>query len=160
MKRKITLSLALVLSVVLVSLLSSDRTAQAQNQIRIIADTGVITLGPGQVLRVSITSPRDAASGLPTGFRRIEYAQGACEGGVCKQTIESQTTTDVVTLAPGEAASIDLRRCVYPVCGGVYVRGVVLSSSRDVKVNAMIIDEITGEIVAVIPDYLIDVSGY
>ena len=145
MKRKITLSLALLLSVVLVSLMSSDRTAQAQNQIKIVADTGVITLGQNQTLRVAIHSPRDSASGLPTGFRRIEYTQGACGDGICKHEISSQTASPPVLLNPNEALTVDLDWSAN-VSG---TRIIVLSSSQDVQVNVLIIDNATGEILSI-----------
>jgi hypothetical protein len=49
MKRKITLNTFAALIVSLVFLTS----AQAQNQVRAVADTGIITIGPNQILRIS-----------------------------------------------------------------------------------------------------------
>ena len=144
MKRRIILSIMLSLSIVLVLLTSSDSRVAAQNQIRIVADTGVVTLGPGQTLRVSVTSPRDAASGLPTGFRRIEYTQGACNSGVCKNEISSQTTSAPIPLAANESLQVDLDWSAN-VSGS---RIVVLSNSRNAQVNVLIITTATGEVVA------------
>ena len=137
MKRRITLSIALALSIVLVSLMSSDSTVKAQNQIRVVADTGIATLGPNQILRITL--------GLQGGnytfaLRRIEYTQGVCSGGVCKHTIASQTTSNPITLMPGEAASIDIPNTAFGV------RGVVLSNRRNAQVTAMIINTSTGEV--------------
>ena len=142
MKQKITISIALVLSITILALMRSDSTAQAQNQIKIVADTGVVTLGPGQTLRLSIISPRDSASGLPTGvrFRQVNYMESGCSGAVCKQVVSSQNVSDVVTLQPGEAALFDM---IDPT-GQV----LVLSNNQDVRVNAMIIESATGKIVS------------
>ncbi len=145
MNRKITLSIALVVSVVLVSLMSSDRAVKAQNQIRVVADTGLITPGPNQILRLTV----NAGAGNDTinvRFRRQEYIDTGATAGVRKLAVSSQDLSDVIPLMPGEAASIDYRRCASPICGGV--RGMVLTNSRDVRVNALIIDAITGEVVA------------
>jgi hypothetical protein len=160
MKRKIILPIALVLSLTILLLTSSDSSVTAQNQLKIFADTGLITLGPNQELRLSVLSGTPTANGsFNFRVRRTTYAQEACADGVCKQSIESQNTSDVMTVLPGEAASISIRRCVSPICGGVYVRGAVLSDSRDVRVNASIIDTVTGEVVAFTTDLIIDVSG-
>ena len=93
MKRRIILSIALALSIVLVSLMSSDSTVKAQNQIRIVADTSIVTLGPGQVLRIVAGFDPGPLDGKFISFRQIEYTQGICNGGVCKHTVASQTTS-------------------------------------------------------------------
>ncbi len=53
MKRKIILSITFVLSLTILLLTSSDSTAQSPNQFRVIADTGVVSLGPNQILRIT-----------------------------------------------------------------------------------------------------------
>jgi hypothetical protein len=156
MKRKITLSIALALSIVLISLMSSDSTTHAQNQLRYSADTGVVTLGVNQEMRLSILSGTPTANGtFNFRLRRMGYTQESCAGGVCKLAVASQTTSDVITLLPNEALWGQLP----PSEDFDGVRAVVLSDSRDVKVNAVIINTATGEIVAT-TDLIIDVSGY
>jgi hypothetical protein len=152
MKRKITLSIALALSVTLLSLTSSDRTAHAQNQIRVIADTGVVTLGPNQILRISGDGV-DQDDIITLRFRQMTYLQNACSGSICKYSAASQTLSASVTLMPGEAASLT----VGPDIQGNTVRVAVLSSSRNARVNVMIIDAATGEVVTayVLKDVLI-----
>ena len=146
MKRRITLSIALALSIVSVSLMKSDSTANAQQPERFVWDTGVITIGEGQILRMTLAKYISRDGGFRGVFRQLSYTQGTCNGdGVCNLAVASQDTSDPVTLMTGEAASIDFRRCISPICGGV--RGIVLSNSRDVKLNAMIIDSATGEVV-------------
>ena len=157
MKRKIILSSALILSLTALLLTGSDSTVKAQNQIKVIADTGMITLGQNQILRVIMKDGSNSVTLENFVVRRIEYSPGACNGGICKHTVASQNVSDPIPLRAGEAVSIDFRRCVFPICGGV--RGVILSDSRDVQVNAMIIDTVTGEVVAFTTDLVIDVSG-
>ena len=148
MKRRITLSIALALSVVLVSLMSSDSTAKAQpGGLRRIADTGIVTLGPNQIIRLTVVGTGFGSNPDNLCFRRVEYGEGTCNSdGVCKHAISSQIESAMIPLVRGEGASFDLRRCISPICGGV--RGVVLSNNRNTRVTAMIIDTTTGEVVA------------
>ena len=141
MKRRITLSIAIVLSVALVSLITSDLRVDAQNQIRVIADTGLIKIGPGQILRLTATP----AGGINTvSFRRMEYMQTTCDGGVCKLAVASQSSTDPTLVGPGEAASIYMGGDT----GTHEVRAVVLSNSKEVTVTGMLIDMASGNTVA------------
>jgi hypothetical protein len=142
MKRKITLSIALTLSIVLVFLTGSDSSVEAQNQIRVIADTGVLTLGPNQILRISGDGV-DQDDAITLRFRQMTYQQNACGGGVCKYAVASQTLSAPVTLMPGEAVSYSVQGNQIGTDG---VRIVVLSNSRNVRANAMIIDEATGQV--------------
>ena len=141
MKRRITLSIALALSLILISLTSSDSTAKAQNQLRVVADTGIITLGPNQVLRITATGDGQVLGNLLTiRFRQIEYAQESnCNGNeACKLNVIAQATSNPIRLAPGEAASQEL-------VATTYGRGMILSNSSRVRATAMIIDTVTGK---------------
>ncbi len=146
MKHRITLSIALVLSIALLSLMSSDSTVKAERLRTYSADTGVVTLGPGQILRITV-APQ---AGRPTdsfslNFVKIEYDPSTCnDDGVCIHTVTSRTTTDPVRLMPGESASIDIT----PTPNSSAVRSVVTVDSPDVQVNAFIIDIDTGAIVS------------
>lgn len=143
MKCRITLSIALALSIVLVSLTASDSFVQAQvGELRGAYDTGIVALGPNQVLRIGVVSYRE--TDFNVRFRRLEYMQTACNGGVCKLAVASQSTTDPITLMPNEALGFNTKGD--PVAG--YVRGVVLSSSRDARVTATIVNTLTGETVS------------
>ena len=146
MKRKITLSLALVLSVVLLSLTSSDQPARAEQRQRFAADTGVITLGPNQALRLTVVGPVGVVN--PDHhileFRRINYTENVCSGNVCKQALASVSNSEAITLLPGEAASVTIGPEIY----GNGIRAAVISNSRDVQVNIMIIDTATGNVVS------------
>lgn len=145
MKRRIISSIALALSVVLLSLTSSDSTANAARTRRFVADTGMITLGPNQMLRVTVVPASE--ENLTFNYNRITYAEGTCDGGVCKHSISSQTTTDPIRLVPGEAASMDIART--PSSFGVRGKVVLLNASSPnvptVPLNASIIDTDTGK---------------
>src|SRR5215203_3661486 len=109
MKRKIILSIALALSIILVSLIKSDSIVAAEIQTKFVFDTGVITLGPNQDLRLSVLSGTPTANGsFNFRVRRFGYAQDSCTGGVCKLSVDSQTASDLITLLPGEAAFFDI----------------------------------------------------
>ena len=139
MKRNIALALA-ALSIILVSLVSLNSSAGAQQPRRLVTfDTGVVTLGPNQMLRLTITGGDvDTDSPTTVGFRGIKYAQGVCGGGVCQLINLGTTTTGPYTLPAGEAASFEL-------VATTYVRGIVSSNRRDVRVTASIINTLTGE---------------
>jgi hypothetical protein len=139
MKRKITLTMALALGVLLVSLTSSDSTARAQQQAKFRADTGIVTLGPNQVLRVTATVV-DGNDFLAVRFRRMQYAQGTCVGEVCKLASVTDLIIDPVTLMAGEAASMNLSQD-----GFKGVRIMVQSNRRNVRATAAIINTVTGE---------------
>jgi signal recognition particle receptor subunit beta len=145
MKRRITLSIALVVSVVLVSLMSSDSTAKAQNQTRSVWDTGVITLGANQTLRVTVVQTGSGTDNTRVSFRKMQYSTGTCNAdGVCKHS--TATASDYETnLVAGEAASVVME---FPGNTFAGVRAMVSSNSRNMKVNVLIIDTITGEVLS------------
>ena len=144
MKRRVTLSIVLAAILISLSLTSSDFTASAQRPSRFTADTGVITLGPNQILRMTVVNRGKADSKV--GFRKMAYTQGSCSSGVCVHAVASQTTSDPLTLAPGEAASIDIANTSFGV------RGVAVMDYPDDSVVAQIIDTTTGGIVAFLID--------
>ena len=146
MKRRIALSIALTLSFVLVSVGSSDSTAQAQpGTKRVVADTGILSLGPNQVLRLTLTGDFNVDGNVDAAayvlFRRMEYGQETCSSDeVCKLVVTSQTTTNPIRLRPGEA--------IYSnnMGGGLLgFRIVALSNRLGVRATATIINTITGE---------------
>jgi len=138
MKRNITIALA-TLSMILVSLVSSNSSARAQGRRIVTFDTGVVTLGPNQKLRLTITGG-DVDTDSPTtiGFRGTKYTQGVCGGSVCQLVNAGITTTGPLTVAAGEAVSFEL-------VATTYGRGIVSSNRRDVRVTASIINTLTGE---------------
>src|SRR5687768_1888548 len=91
--------------------------------------TGVVTLGPNQMLRLTITGGDFNGDGPTTiGFRGIKYAQGVCGGGVCQLVNIGAASTGPLTMAAGEAVSFDL-------VATTYGRGIVSSNRRDARVT-------------------------
>jgi hypothetical protein len=137
MKRSIALPLALAVSVILLSLVRSDSATQAQLRGKLFHwDTGVVALGPNQVLR--IVGDWNGDGDTTVGLRQIKYGQAACNGAVCKLVILSDTTSGLHNVAPGEAIALDL-------VATTYGRGIITSNRRDVRVTASIINTTTGE---------------
>jgi hypothetical protein len=144
MKHKITLSIALVMSLVLISLIGSATTANAAPQPqRFVADTGTVPLGPNQLLRLTVAPP-PGLEVVTVEYMYItwtNYQHGACnDSGVCMHTILSQNTTDPVMLRRGEAVSMDITQSP----NGSAVRGLVYLTSNDLEVNMQVVDIITG----------------
>ena len=137
MKRIIALAVALVVSVILLSLASSNSTTHAQLRGKLFHwDTGVVSLGPNQVLRLSGDWNGDGDT--TAAFREIKYAKGACDGAACKLIMTSTTTSGPLTVAAGEGISLEL-------AAGTYGRGILTSNRGDVQVTASIINTTTGE---------------
>jgi hypothetical protein len=142
MKHRIILPIALTMTVVLLSLMSSNSSVNAEPPQRFTFDTGVIMLGPNQVLRVAVVGALDLNDLYLIRLNRQSFTQGVCSDGVCKLAVASQTTSDPISLMPGEAVSFEIWGNELPHG----VRGVVLSNSRSLRVNALIIDALTGEV--------------
>ncbi|HEU4835245.1 MAG TPA: hypothetical protein VFS90_12540 [Pyrinomonadaceae bacterium] len=130
-------AITLAVSVILLLLVSSDSTTQAQLRGKLFHwDTGVVALGPNQVLR--ITGDWNGDGDTTVGFREIKYGQGACNGAVCKLVIIGTSTSGPHNVPAGEAISLDL-------VATTYGRGIITSNRGDVQVTASIINTITGE---------------
>jgi hypothetical protein len=149
MKQRITLSIALVMSLVLISLIGSATTANAAPPQRYVADTGTVTLGPNQILRLTVVSNpggRLPAEDISLNFTVLKYQHGACnDSSVCMHTILSQTTTDPVTVRRGESASIDITQTP----NGSAVRGLVNLNTDNAEINMYLVDTNTGSAILV-----------
>lgn len=140
MKRSIASAIMLAVTVILLLLVSSDSSTQAQLRGKLFHwDTGVVALGPNQVLR--LTGDWNGDGDTTVGFREIKYGQGACNGAVCKLVILSSTTSGPLTVPAGEGISLDL-------VASTYGRGIVTSNRGDVQMTASIINTLTGETVS------------
>ena len=137
MKRSIASAITLAVSVILLLLVSSDSTTRAQLRGKLFHwDTGVVALGPNQVLR--LTGDWNGDGDTTVGFREIKYGQSACNGTICKLVTISTTTSGPHRFASGEAISLEL-------VATTYGRGIVTSNRRDMRVTASIINTTTGE---------------
>ena len=107
-----------------------------------MADSGIVSLGPGQLLRITVVS--GSAGDVQVRFRRIDYFQGGCNSNVCSLTVGSQAAPAPVTLRPGEGTSLDIPG------GALGVRGIVTSESRGLQVTLQVIEATTGQIIAIL----------
>ena len=137
MKRKIILSIALVMSVAMLSLIKSDSTVKAEPPQRFRFPTGFVNPGPGQMLRITLGC--GGGNYCPTNVRILwtQYMPVGCNpAGVCRHTVESQGATPVIMLG-NDAFSFDVPD------NGNGVNVVVESDSRNVKVLGIVFDTST-----------------
>lgn len=146
MKQKITISIALIASIIFVSLVISDSTVQAQRNRRFSGDTGAITLGPNQILRLTVNA-QDGNDTLNVRIKQIYYDTGNCSNNVCRHSIASQMQTEIISLAPGEAASLEGDPDQPFIIGAMRM---VIEGNNPMKVNAQIIDTTNGEVQGII----------
>lgn len=149
LKSILALSIAIVFCV-----LALSTTAAAQSGSKPIADSGMITLGPKEVLRLTVVAGRVNNDNVRVRFRLIEYTAGMCDGPACKHVVLSQTTSAQIVLDANEAASTTFPTTV---AGEEvrYVRAVVLSDNPNVRVQGIVFDTSTQRINAIctfIPD--------
>ena len=147
MKRQITFSLVLTLSLLL-SLVSLPSTAQGQQTPgRFAAYSGTVTLGQGQVLRVTVAAMGNSGNEPPIRLRFgwAQYMDAGCSGmpQVCRHTVVAQGLTVPITLG-NDTVSFDV-----PGNGGT-VNATVTSNSRDVEVVCIVFDTSTQRVVSII----------
>ena len=154
MRRKMTFSLTLTLSLLL-SLLSLPATAHGQPPPqKFRGDTGVVTPGMGQILRITVNgmSGNDA---IRVRLRWMQYGALGCSGmpPVCRHMVVSQGTTPVETLGPDGALSFDVQGT------GEGVRVVVESNSPDVRVLCVVFDTSTQRVVTTMQVIMANTEG-
>lgn len=143
MKRRI-LTIALALIIGATTFITSDSVAHAQGQMRTVADSGAITLGPNQVLRVTVAAGDvNADDNVRVRFRQIGYEPCQPSPKLC---VASQTTSNPITLAPNEAA-VDVVDYI-----SSSLRTVVLSNRPDAKIVFIVFDTSTQRVVSIISD--------
>ena len=127
-------------------------SAQGQPEGRIlVADSGAIRLGPGQILRITINGQDDVHT-LNVRFRQTYYV-GSANGGVWRSSVAAQDTSDPITLASNEAASTDISQAGFDaVRGEVIIRGYTGATTVNAGALFQIIKTSTGEVVSVWDD--------
>ena len=144
MKRSRTLLLA-VSVIVLLPVFGWSATAYAQTKERFVVDTGIVALPSADELCVTAATA-SVNDTMAVGFRRLRYNEGTCNSsGVCVNEIVADDSSGPLTIAQGEAASYR----VSTIAGAQSVRVLLLSNNRDVRVTAQVINQTTGEIVAI-----------
>ncbi len=132
-----------------------DSAVNGQRPARFKTETGAVSLGTGQKMIVSISVDPTTDTPERFRFRMMRYGQTQCQAnGVCRQTVESQNTTPLLTMNPNESLSFEIDG------NGNLVSAEVLGSTRNMRVNVMIIDTATGKITAVdVPPIDINLLG-
>lgn len=125
MTRRTVTSLAL--SLLVISALYSTANAQT---LPYVADTGVIDLAPGQVLRV--TASGLGYESIRVQFRKMEYVESGITDGVVRKQVGSQTTSGPIILSGDQCLVF------FAVPSGAGVRIQLLSSSQNLKANAFV----------------------
>ena len=140
-RARIQIAMALI---ILLSVATLAPTISAQQLHRFRADTGVVTLGMGQVLRICRSSEGfESNSVIRPRFVWMRYGPMTCNTeGVCRQTIQSQGTTTPVPISQNEAATFDIQG----TGGGVRVS--VFVAAGDINGDESIINSATGEVVS------------
>jgi hypothetical protein len=146
MNRKMRTSIALILNALLWLCVAPVALGQ-QGGRSLIVNSGVVRLGPGQILRISVNGQAGNDT-LTVRFRRLYYT-GTTNGGIWKSSVVAQDTSDPITLAANEAASTDLSQGGFDaVRGEVIIRGYTGATNVNNGVLFQIIDASTGEVVS------------
>jgi hypothetical protein len=112
------------------------------------AATGVVRLGPDQILRLTVNGQAGNDTLIVT-FRRTYY-QGSANGGVWKCSIVAQDVSNPISLGPAEAQGTDISQTVdmFAVSGEVTIRGYTGTTTVNNGVLFQIIKASTGEVVS------------
>src|SRR6185295_17082771 len=97
-RNRIAIAMALI---ILLSVATLAPTISAQQRHRFRADTGLVTLGMGQILRITLSSEAfEDQNVIRPRFVWMRYGPMTCNtDGVCRQTIQSQGTTAPVPVS-------------------------------------------------------------
>ncbi|MFL6209993.1 MAG: hypothetical protein ACJ74W_14140 [Pyrinomonadaceae bacterium] len=154
MRRRMTLSLVLTLSM-LFSLVGFAATTQGQPPPqRFSFDSGVVTPAADQVLRITLspsTLPNGTAgdSAIRVRLRWMQYGAEGCSGmpPVCRHMVVSQGETPVQTLMANEALSLD-------VPGNGEGMRVIVESNKAARADFQIINTANGNVNAIWEEFL------
>ena len=148
MKHRKMIAIVLILDALL-CLFSFVPMAFAQHEgRRLIASSGVIRLGPDQILRITVNG-QAGNDRLNVHFIGMYYV-GSANGGVWKTSSVVQDTSGPIRLAEDEAASFDIRQTGFDAVGGeVIIRGYTGTTAVNDGVLFQIIKASTGEIISV-----------
>jgi hypothetical protein len=150
MKHRNIFSIALILGALLWLSFAPAAFGQQAGR-RLIVNSGVIRLGVGQTLRITINGQAGNDT-LSVRFRRMYYV-GSATGGVWKTTNVVQDTSGPITLAQDEAASTDISQGGFDaVRGEVIISGYTGTTTVNNGVLFQIINTSTGEVVSVWED--------
>ncbi|MEQ1933999.1 MAG: hypothetical protein ABL962_08985 [Fimbriimonadaceae bacterium] len=136
MKKQLTLTLTIALTLALIVMASMARSAGGAPQ-KPKSDSGVVTLGPNQAMRVIISAKFQAAN---VRIRNFGYSVTGMVGGIKNLGVSGQAQSDLIAIAPGEAVSFDVPGV------GAMVRAMVTTNNPDIQVTNAIVDTVTGDV--------------
>jgi hypothetical protein len=114
---------------------------------RLIVNSGVIRLGVGQILRITVNGQAGNDT-LNVSFRRMYYV-GSTNGGVWRSSVAAHDTSVPITLPSNEAASTDISQAGFDaVRGEVIIRGYTGTTTVNAGVLFQIINTATGEVIS------------
>jgi hypothetical protein len=120
---------------------SLARTAQGQpGGKRLIVNSGVVRLGAGQILRLTIPG-QSGNDTVIVRFRRMYYS-GSTNGGIWKSNAVTQDTSSPITLAANEAASADISQAGFD---GVRIEALVSGYTGTTHVNTGVLQIINSD---------------
>ncbi len=146
MKNKTTLSIGLAMGVILLSLfgLSSNAHAQAGDS---VGDTGLVTLGPTEFLRITVTPKNresSAASVSEIVVAGTGYGAPACSADkrVCTRDVlfDYQGSCDLLR---GKACSFDMDLSFQALAASGIQAQIFASRPNRIVVTALVIDRVT-----------------
>lgn len=141
MSGKITLLILLATIVAFGLPVFRNQATRAQGNLRYFADTGLVTTGHNQKLRV--TAAAAAEDRMNVRFVRTDYGQEKCTGNVCRFVAASRTETGIINLAPGETAYLE-GDPDHPVIAGR--SRVVVEGNKPMLINLQVVDTVTGQV--------------
>lgn len=130
MKRRIFLSIALVLTIGFIALTNADSPARAQRNRLYVYDSGVVTLGANQTLVVTV-STNEATE---IAFHEYAYGTDVCSGTICKSSLISEIQFPVVSLNAFESMRDGVTAS--PTVSGTRI--TVTTKKPDLRCNAQI----------------------
>ena len=129
----------LVLGLLLLTCTAAYQTS-AQNRLLQVGDSGVVTLGPNQSLRVTVASSDITGDeNLVIRFRQIKYNKCQTQ----KLCVAGQSMSDPIILASTESADGETDGADF-----LAYRTVVMSNRRNVKVTGIVFDTSTQRVVS------------
>ncbi len=150
MKSRKVFSIAFILGALLCPIFAPAVLGQQAGR-KLIAATGVIRLGPDQILRITINGQAGDDT-INVRFKRMYYL-GSTNGGIWRSSVAAQDTSDPITLTSDGAASTDISQQGFDgVRGEVIIRGYTGATTVNAGVLFQIINASTGEVVSVWDD--------
>jgi len=142
-RRRLILALGAALGVALMWTGAPDVSAQNSGQTALTFDSGVVPIGPNQILRVTVTNVGTRNARARTGF--MDYTDDSCAPGVTCYQVSGAGADLLRTIPAGGALSL-ITEIGMPA---VRFRLRITGTNPQVRISGQIVDATTG----VIQDY-------